>query len=261
MDNVSIPPVQQPDSTSGAPVGASNSGGDEISREKEKTRREYEKKYRAGNVVDLVKTIAIIALSLALVTFIGLFAWVMSEYNSLNSDVQGKISVAVAKAKDETAAQKEAIFLEREKNPLRTFVGPDDYGQLTFQYPKTWSVYIADSAANGGDFHAYFNPVQVEAVSNDTVNALRVSIVNKLFDVVAAEYQKAMEKKDSNLTMESVTVNGFSANRYTGTIPNTDLSGYIIIFKIRDKTAIVQTDSVLFADDYNKLIETITFSP
>ena len=140
-------------------------------------------------------------------------------------------------------------------------MGPDDYGQLTFQYPKTWSVYIADSAANGGDFHAYFNPVQVEAVSDDTVNALRVSIVNKLFDVVAAEYQKAMEKKDSNLTMESVTVNGFSANRYTGTIPGTDLSGYIIIFKIRDKTAIVQTDSVLFADDYNKLIETITFIP
>ena len=112
MDNASIPPVQQPDSTSGAPVNVPNSGGDEISREKEKTRREYEKKYKAGNVVDLVKTIAIIALSLALVTFIGLFAWVMSEYNSLNNDVQGKISVAVAKAKDETAAQKEAIFLE-----------------------------------------------------------------------------------------------------------------------------------------------------
>ena len=260
MDNASIPPVQQPDSTSGAPASASNSVGDEISREKEKTRREYEKKYRAGTVVDLVKTIAIIALSLALVTFIGLFVWVLSEYNDLNSDVQGKISVAVAKAKDETAAQKEAEFLYREKQPLRTFVGPEDYGQLTFQYPKTWSVYVADPATNGGDFNAYFNPVQVDTVAKDTINALRVSIVNKAFDVVAAEYQKAMEKKDSNLTMESVTVNGFSANRYTGTIPNTDLSGYIIIFKIRDKTAIVQTDSVLFADDYNKLIETIKFN-
>ncbi len=69
-----------------------------------------------------------------------------------------------------------------------------------------------------------------------------------------------MDKKGSNLTMESETVNSFSANRYTGTIPGTDLSGYIIIFKIRDKTAIVQTDSVLFADDYNKLIETIKFN-
>ena len=74
---------------------------------------------------------------------------------------------------------------------------------------------------------------------------------------MAAEYQKAMNKKDSGLTMESVTVNGITANRYTGKIPGTELSGYIIIFKIRDKTAIIQTDSVLFADDFNKLIETI----
>ena len=51
-----------------------------------------------------------------------------------------------------------------------------------------------------------------------------------------------------------------TGNKYTGTIPNTQLSGFIVIFKIRDKTAILQTDSVLFKDDYDKLLETVTFN-
>ena len=238
-----MPPVQQSMPPQGRPMnfaGPNWGGGLQNG-----TGQVNNKKFKVGNLTDLIKTIAIIALSLIAVTFIGLFIWSSAEYGNIEDEVQSKIDAAVAKAKDEVSARKEAEFLEREKNPSKTFSGPADYGQLTFQYPKTWSVYVADPATNGGDF---------------TVNALRVSIINKAFDVVAADYQKAMNKKDSNLKVESVTVNGITANRYTGTIPGTELSGYIIIFKIRDKTAIVQTDSVLFADDYNKLIETITFN-
>ena len=75
-----------------------------------------------------------------------------------------------------------------------------------------------------------------------------------------------MNKKNSNLTVESVTIGNeekgtsVTANRYTGTIPNTDLSGYIVVFKIRDKTAILQTDSVLFKEDFDKLLGTIVFN-
>ena len=106
----------------------------------------------------------------------------------------------------------------------------------------------------------------MDAVGKDTINALRVTIRNKGFDDVAEEYQKAMDKKNSNLTVESVTVGNaekgtsVTANRYTGTIPGTDLSGYIVVFKIRDKTAILQTDSVLFKEDFDKLLGTIVFN-
>ena len=34
----------------------------------------------------------------------------------------------------------------------------------------------------------------------------------------------------------------------------------IVIFKIRDKTAILQTDSMLFIDDFNKLLDTVQFN-
>lgn len=215
------------------------------------------------DVAGLVKTIVIIMLSLVALTFIGLFIWIMVEYNTVRSDVDGQIDVAVAEAKDEQATKMEAEFLEREKYPYKVFAGPADYGQLTFEYPKTWSVYVAAAATEGGDFNAYFNPGQVDAVGKDTINALRVSIRNESFDKVTEEYQKAMDRKDSGFTMESVTIgkNGdITANRYTGKIPNTELSGFIVTFKIRDKTAILQTDSVLFQADFDKLLGTVIFN-
>ena len=218
------------------------------------------------DVAGLIKTIAIIAISLVAITFIGLFIWMFVQYNDAQTDLDGKLAIAAAEARDEQATKDEEEFLEREKYPYKTFSGPVDYGQLTFEYPKTWSVYVAADASSGGDFNAYFNPIQVDAVGKETINALRVSIRNKSFEDVTEEYQKAMNKKNSNLTVESVTIGNeekgtsVTANRYTGTIPNTDLSGYIVVFKIRDKTAILQTDSVLFKEDFDKLLGTIVFN-
>lgn len=215
------------------------------------------------DIVGLIKTIAIIIVSLIAVTFIGLFIWMFVQYNDVQSDVQGQIDAEVARAKDEQASKMEAEFLEREKYPFKTFSGPADYGQLTFEYPKTWSVYIEKAATAGGDFNAYFNPIQVDAVGKDTINALRVVIRDKGFDEITEEYKKAMDKKDSGLTMEATTIgkNGdIVANRYTGKIPNTELNGFIVTFKIRDKTAILQTDSVLFQADFDKLLGTVTFN-
>ncbi len=215
------------------------------------------------DISGLVKTIAIIALSLLAATFIGLFIWKAVECNEAQTDLDAKISIAEAKAKDEQTSKMEAEFLEREKYPYKTFSGPVDYGQLTFEYPKTWSVYIAESANSGGDFAAFFNPIQVDAVGRDTINALRVTIRNSSFDDVTSEYQRFVEDKKNPLNMESVTIGvdkKITANRYTGTIPQTELSGFIVTFKIRDKTAVLQTDSVLFEADFNKLLDTVTFN-
>ncbi len=211
----------------------------------------------------LIKTIAIVILSLVAVTFIGLFIWMLLERNEAQTDIDTKIQVAEAAARDEQSQKMEAEFLEREKYPYKTFSGPADYGQLTFEYPRTWSLYIEKAATAGGDFNAYFNPIQVDAVSEETINALRVAILNQSFDEVSKKYQKYVDDEGANLKMESVTIganNNITANRYTGTIPDTELNGYIVIFKIRDKTVILQTDATPFADDYNKLLGTVTFN-
>ena len=208
----------------------------------------------------LVKTIAIIILALVSVTFIGLFIWINSQFIDVSTDVSGQIAEAEARARYEQEEKDLAQYAEDEKYPLRTFAGPVNYGQLSFEYPKTWSVYVAADAVKGGDYEAYFNPLIVEPVSSETVNALRVKILNKAFDEVVAEYKEYMEEEDVDLTVEAVTVAGTTAQRYTGTIPDTDLSGIIVVFAIRDKTAIMQTDTQLFADDFDALLSTVQFN-
>ncbi len=217
------------------------------------------------DIAGLVKTIVIIVVSLIAATFIGLFIWMTLQYNESKTDLDGKIDAAVAKAKDEQASKMEAEFLEREKYPYTVFSGPVDYSQLSFEYPKTWSVYVdkAATSAEGGDYNAYLNPVQVDSVGEETINALRVTIIDEDISKITEKYKKEMEKKDSNLTMESVTIgvnNNITANRYTGKIPKTELNGFIIVFKMRDKTAILQTDSVLFRAEFDKLLGTVNFN-
>ena len=212
------------------------------------------------NNKSLIKTIAIVILSLIALTFIGLFVWMLIRYNDVSSDVNGQIITAVNAAVDEKTMELETEFAEREKEPFRDFTGPVDYGELSFEYPKTWSLYVASDASKGGDYAAYFNPIEVNAVSNNTINALRVTIRDKAFDDVTAEYQRYVERKDSNLSVEAITINGVAANRYIGKIPNSDLNGIIVIFKIRDKTAILHTDSMLFESDFNTLLETVHFN-
>ena len=217
------------------------------------------------DISGLVKTIAIIVLSLIAATFIGLFIWMTLQYDESKTDLDGKIAVAVAEAKDEQTSKMEAEFLEREKYPYSVFSGPVDYGQLSFEYPKTWSVYVdkAATSAEGGDFNAYLNPIQVDSVGKETINALRVTIIDEDISKTTEKYKKEMEKKDANLTMASVTIgvnNNITADRYTGKIPKTELNGFIVVFKIRDKTAILQTDSVLFQAEFDKLLGTVTFN-
>ena len=211
----------------------------------------------------MFKTIITIALGLVAVTFIGLFLWMFGEKTAIQSDIDGQIKNAVVKAVDENTTKLEEEFTEREKYPYKTFAGPADYGELTFDYPKTWSVYVAKDAITGGNYEAYFNPSEVNPVSEKTINSLRLSIRTDAFDKVASEYQKKLEGTKATLRVDSIMIGkggNVSANRYYGVIPGTELSGIIVIFKIRDKTVVMQTDSVLFEKDYNKILASIRFN-
>ena len=242
MDNIGMPPVQ----TNSQPV-VEASQSSQVALEKPRDNK--------GVMMAIIIVLLVVS-----VGFAALSVWALVQYNNTSASVEGQIAEAVATAKKEQAEKDELEFAEREKDPYRDFSGPADYGELSFEYPKTWSVYVASDASKGGDFEAYFNPIQVEAVSKTTINALRLTIRNKDFESVAQEYQRSLENKDSNLRMDLITVGGATANRYTGTIPGTELNGYIVIFKIRDKTAIFRTDSVLFTDDFDRLLETVSFN-
>jgi len=56
-------------------------------------------------------------------------------------------------------------------------------------------------------------------------------------------------------------VNGENANIYTGQLPGTDkLQGIAAVLKVRDKTAVIQTDAMVFEEDFYTLLDSVQFN-
>ena len=205
---------------------------------------------------NLIETIILIAVSILAMVFIGLFIWKYIEWDNVKTDIEGQIDAAVAMAVAENTTKLEDEFTEREKYPYKSFMGPADYGSLSFEYPKTWNVYVAKDASSGGDYEAYLNPGEVQPVSASTVNALRVIIRDQAFDNVTRTYDNLV--RTGKLEVVTRNVGSTVANVYTGDLPN-NIRGTVTIFKLRDKTVMLQTDAAIFSDEYYRLLDTVTF--
>ncbi len=205
----------------------------------------------------VVKTAVLAIVSLVALGLAILSIYLFVQLNDARTNVNGQIEEAVAVAVEAKTQELEEEFAEREKQEYRDFLGPVDYGELSFKYPKTWSLYVAKDAANGGDYEAYMNPIEVSAISANTVYALRISIYNKSFENVIKTYDNLI--KSGSLQLSVQEINGESANVYTGTLPN-KFVGRVAVLKIRDKTVVLQTDSELFGSDFEKILETVTYN-
>lgn len=202
--------------------------------------------------------IAIIGLVVLVLVAGSLAIWAYFNYNEQKTNVDGKIDLAVAEAKKEQADTDEAKFAEREKEPNREFVGPDDYGRLTFNYPKTWSVYIARDVTEGkGDYEAYLNPVTVPPVSPTQQYALRVLIEEEDYGQIVSSYENLVKKGD--LKSSATSVNGQNGTRLDGSFSK-DIRGAAVIYKLRDKTITLRTDADTFKPDFENIIKTIKFN-
>ena len=202
----------------------------------------------------MITTIGLIVLSVGLSVFA---AWAFMNYNDQKTNVDTKIAAAVATAKKVQADADEVKFIQRDKEPMRQFTGPDDYGRVTFNYPKTWSVYVSKDALNGGTYEAYLNPITVPPISSTQQFAIRVLIEEKDYDKVVTGYDSLVKKGD--LKSSSVTADGTNGARLDGSF-NKDIRGSAVIFKIRDKTLTIRTDANTFTADFDALIATIKFN-
>ena len=201
--------------------------------------------------------IAIILLSVLFVAAGSAAIWAFMNYTEQKTNVDGKIDVAVAEARKEQSDVESAKFAEREKEPNRQFVGPDDYGRVIFDYPKTWSVYVAKDVTEGGDYLAYLNPVTVPPVSDKQQFSLRVTVEQNDYDKVIKEYDARVKKGD--LRSSVVTANGNTGIRFDGNFSK-DIRGAAVIFKVRDKTVTLRTDADTFKPDFENIIKTINFN-
>lgn len=201
--------------------------------------------------------ITIVSLSLVSAVAIGLAVWAFINYTNQKNNVDAIVTREVAEAEKIQADELEEKFFQREKEPNRSFAGPSDFGTLGFKYPKTWSIYVAEAGEDGDDYEAYFNPVTVPPIANDERYALRVTITDTPYEDVIEDYQSLVE--DGDLRTSATKANGQSGTRLDGKFSD-DIRGAAVIYKIRDKTAVIQTDADTFKADFDALIKTITFN-
>ncbi|MBC7512073.1 hypothetical protein H7142_00215 [Candidatus Saccharibacteria bacterium] len=202
-------------------------------------------------------TLTIIGLAVFTVVFAGMSVWAFINYMDQKNNVDAKVSTAVTEAEKKLGDKLEADFIERDKQPLKSFTGPSDYGTLGFKFPKTWSVYVSNDGSKGTGYEAFFNPGAVPSVDAASSRyALRIAIVNEQYETVIDGYANLVEK--GTLKSSTTKANGETGTRLEGNFTK-DIRGSAVIFKIRDKSVIVQSDADTFKDDFNALVATITF--
>jgi Flp pilus assembly protein TadG len=202
---------------------------------------------------------AIIALVLLVVIFGSFGIWAYTNYLDQKSNVDAKVKEATAKAVLENSQELEKKFADEEKQPMRQFVGPSDYGRLTFDYSKTWSAYQATDVSKGGGvtYEAYLNPILVSPVSDTQKFALRITIEQRTYDQTVATYDKQIKSGDLKSSV-------YSDGNLTGTMLvgnfNKDIYGTAVLIKMRDRTLTMRTDGDVFKDDFLALLKTVKFN-
>ena len=195
-----------------------------------------------------------------IVTTVGLggaFTWALMNYFDQKDNVDTKVSSAVTTAVKKQADTDAATFEAQDKKPNRQFAGPEDFGAVRFDYPKTWSTYVSNDASVGGTFQAYLNPVAVPPVTGNAQYALRVTIETKDYDSALSQYTSLVKKGD--LKSSTIKINGVDSIRLDGSF-SSNIRGSAVVFKIRDKTVTIRSDADTFKTDFDALVATIKFN-
>lgn len=200
---------------------------------------------------------------LMLLGAIGFGAWAFMSRQDYKDNVDAKISAAVEVAKKEEAKKKDAEFVEAEKKPLRTYNGPEAYGSMAVQYPKTWSGYVNETGQGAGTLlDGYFYPGIVPA-TNDKSNsfALRIQVVGESYDSVVKSYSKVRDDAPSIDAYSLSKLPDVVGVRITGKLTK-ELDGDMVILPLRSQTVKIWTEGSEFTDDFETLIlPNFSFSP
>ncbi len=221
----------------------------------------------------------IIILGIMAAGFAALSIWAYINYTDQKQNVDSKVTTAVAEAAKAQSDTDEAKFLERDKQPFRQFAGLDDYGHITFDYPKTWSAYQATdvSVGNGATYAVYLHPLLIPPAPNSPLAdlntvpktstpttvvvsrfALRVVVEQKAYDQTLKQYDEFI--KNGQLKSSAFSNdNKINGTRIDGSF-NKDIRGSAIVVKIRDRTLTIRSDSDAFKEDFERAIKTLNFN-
>jgi hypothetical protein len=191
----------------------------------------------------------------------GVWAFMSRQDYKDNSDKKA----AVASAKAVEAAQKvdAAKYAEEAKKPLDTYIGPAAYGNITVQYPKTWSGYVEEAPGNSTPISGYFHPSIVPSIRDRNNSfALRVELTQQSYDQALAAFAPYTKTgKVSVAPYHLAKVPSVVGSRVEGQITTTK-QGVMIVLPLRNMTLKIWSEANPFkADLDNNILPNFTFVP
>lgn len=193
----------------------------------------------------------------------GFGGWAFAQMLDYKNNSDAKVAQAVTTAKQQEDTAKDAAFAEAEKQPLRTYNGPEAYGSLAVSYPKTWSGYVSDKRNGSPYVDGYFYPgVVPDTTADSSVFALRVQ-------VVANSYANELSQFTNSTKQGSVQVSPYKLPKVPGVIGaridgkiSTDKTGTLILLPLRNMTLKIWTEAPQFQGDFNTyVLPNFTFAP
>jgi len=218
--------------------------------------------HQAGFVNVLVMGLVVVTILFVGAVSFGIWAFMSRQDYKTNSDQ--KSAVAASQAKKDTQAADALQNAEAAKNPLKTYVGPSQYGSVNIQYPKTWSAYVVEqdsTSSTPSDY--YFHPDTVPNVdNNENAYSLRVQVNQQTYDKVLASYDGLVKANKVRVTPYSLSkVPSVIGSRIDGQI-TAQKQGSIILLPLRNVTLEVWTEANQFLPDFNTIIlQNVSFSP
>ncbi len=220
-----------------------------------------------GTALSLVVAIVL------LVGALGFGGWAYGSRQDYKNNTDAKIAAAVTVAKQQEASAKDKAFAEAEKNPLKTYNGPEAYGSIVMQYPKTWSGYMiesGDGGNNGAQLDGYFYPGIVPSVSNRaSAFALRLQVLDQSYSEVVESLDRGQSSDDVPPVISPYAlpkVPKAVGVKVDGILPlsggNNGKTGSMVVLPLRSQTIQIWTEGSQFINDFNNIIlPNFSFSP
>lgn len=214
----------------------------------------------AGSINVLLIPLILIILLLMGVSGFGL--WSYSEMQKYKFETDKIVATKVEIAKKETATEKDKEFSEKEKDPLKYYKGPEQFGGVTIKFPKTWSGYVDDSGKGTNPVDGYFQPMVVPNVQSGNNYALRLQVVSRNFNDEAKSYDNLVKTGRVKSSMYSnPNIPNVVGLKFEGDLTNNQ-KGIAVILPLRDKTVKLWTEADQYYEDYNKyILPNFTFTP
>lgn len=210
--------------------------------------------------------VLLIPLILVVMLFLGSAGfgiWAFTSRADYKNNSDQKADAAAKKATEETQAADAAKFAEEAKKPYETYIGPAQFGNVTVNFPKTWSAYISESERSSTPISAFFQPKIVPNVT-DTNNtfALRVDLLQTTYESALDQFKSKVEQGQVTLVPYTLPkVPSVVGSRVEGQITQRK-QGTMIIMPLRNMTLKIWTESNDFKGDLDThILPNLSFIP